>query len=113
MTLIPINDNIRCLIPCDKSKVASGQCGCVNSINDSIYDYLKLLKKQDETPLYDSLPPIKDIDFKSLRKNNILTLRQVETSTGISNAYLSQLENRKIENPSYEVVRKLFKLYKF
>lgn len=46
-----------------------------------------------------------------LRKQKNLTLRQVEDLTGISNAYLSQLENGKIKNPSYNVVVKLNALY--
>lgn len=50
-------------------------------------------------------------DLKSLRKSNKLTLRQVEDLTGISNAYLSQLENGKIKKPSYDTVGKLFDLY--
>ena len=57
-----------------------------------------------------------DIEFKLdelyyLRKRKNMTLRQVEDLTGISNAYLSQLENGKIKNPSYNVVIKLNKLY--
>jgi transcriptional regulator with XRE-family HTH domain len=41
-----------------------------------------------------------------------LTLRQVEDATGISNAYLSQLENDKIKKPSANVLYKLASLYK-
>lgn len=40
------------------------------------------------------------------------TLRQVEEATGISNAYLSQLENDKIKKPSANVLYKLATLYK-
>lgn len=39
------------------------------------------------------------------------TLRQVEESTGISNSYLSQLENDKIKKPSANVLYKLSSLY--
>lgn len=39
------------------------------------------------------------------------TLRQVEEATGISNAYLSQLENDKIKKPSANVLYKLAKMY--
>lgn len=35
------------------------------------------------------------------------TLRQIEDATGISNAYLSQLENGKIKKPSHDTVVKL------
>jgi len=49
--------------------------------------------------------------FKELRIKRGLTLREVETATGISNAYLSQLENGKIKKPSFEVVQKLNNLY--
>ena len=40
-----------------------------------------------------------------------LTLRAVENGTGISNAYLSQLENGKTANPSPRVLSKLAKAY--
>lgn len=39
------------------------------------------------------------------------TLRQVEEAAGISNAYLSQLENDKIKKPSANVLYKLSSLY--
>jgi len=39
------------------------------------------------------------------------TLRQVEDITGISNAYLSQLENDKIAKPSANVLSKLSEVY--
>lgn len=40
-----------------------------------------------------------------------LTLREVEDTTGVSNAYLSQLENDKIKKPSANVLYKLATLY--
>lgn len=40
-----------------------------------------------------------------------LTLRQVEEATGISNAYLSQLENDKIKKPSANILYKLSNIY--
>jgi transcriptional regulator with XRE-family HTH domain len=39
------------------------------------------------------------------------TLRAVEDATGISNAYLSQVEGRKIKSPSPVDLRKLCELY--
>lgn len=51
------------------------------------------------------------LDFRTLRRDSGLKLREVEEKTGISNAYLSQLETGKIENPSYKVVYALWKLY--
>lgn len=50
--------------------------------------------------------------LKDARKNVGLTLRQVEEMTDISNAYLSQLENEKIKNPSVNILSKLSSLYK-
>lgn len=50
--------------------------------------------------------------LKEARKNVGLTLRQVEEVTEISNAYLSQLENEKIKNPSVNILSKLSSLYK-
>ncbi len=45
--------------------------------------------------------------IKAARELIPLTLRQIEEATGISNAYLSQLENDKIKKPSANVLYKL------
>lgn len=50
-------------------------------------------------------------DYRDLRKQKGLTLREVENITGISNAYLSQLETGKIKSPSHDTVCKLLNLY--
>lgn len=47
-------------------------------------------------------------DIRTMRK---LSLRDVEQATGISNAYLSQLENDKVSKPSPHFLHKLAKLY--
>ena len=49
--------------------------------------------------------------FKAARKAKSLTLRKVEQLTGISNAYLSQLETGKVKQPSPNVLYKLSELY--
>jgi transcriptional regulator with XRE-family HTH domain len=49
--------------------------------------------------------------LKKSRVDAGLTLRGVETQTSVSNAYLSQLETGKAENPSPAVLRKLAELY--
>jgi len=49
--------------------------------------------------------------LKDSRELIQFTLRQVEDATGISNAYLSQLENDKIKKPSANVLYKLASLY--
>ncbi len=49
--------------------------------------------------------------FKSLREQAGKTLREVEALTGISNAYISQLENGKISDPSVKTIFLLSKLY--
>ena len=49
--------------------------------------------------------------LQSARESKGLTLRAVETSTGISNAYISQLETGKILKPSPVVLGKLCDLY--
>ena len=49
--------------------------------------------------------------LKDSRELIPLTLRQVEEVTGISNAYLSQLENDKIKKPSANVLYKLANIY--
>jgi transcriptional regulator with XRE-family HTH domain len=50
--------------------------------------------------------------LKEARELSSFTLRQVEEATGISNAYLSQLENDKIKKPSANVLYKLSAVYK-
>ncbi len=45
--------------------------------------------------------------LRDARETQALTLRQVEEITGISNAYLSQLENNKIKKPSANILYKL------
>ena len=45
------------------------------------------------------------------RKQAGLSLRAAEAATGISNAYLSQLENGKIQEPSPVLLGKLAQLY--
>lgn len=49
--------------------------------------------------------------LKEARKNLNFTLRYVEEMTGISNAYLSQLENDKIKSPSVNILSKLSSTY--
>lgn len=50
--------------------------------------------------------------LKRQRKIRNFTLRDVERKTGISNAYLSQLENNKVFKPSPSVLQKLADCYK-
>ena len=49
--------------------------------------------------------------LRTIRKEKNLTLRAVQEKTGLSNAYLSQIETEKIERPSPNVLFKLSKLY--
>ena len=49
--------------------------------------------------------------LKDAREHLPMTLRQVEDATGVSNAYLSQLENEKIQKPSANILYKLSTLY--
>lgn len=50
--------------------------------------------------------------FKQIRESKGLTLRDVERETGVSNAYLSQLESEKIKQPSPTTLHKLAEFYK-
>lgn len=50
--------------------------------------------------------------LKQIRKQRNFTLRDVEEKIKISNAYLSQLENDKILQPSPSVLNKLAECYK-
>jgi transcriptional regulator with XRE-family HTH domain len=49
--------------------------------------------------------------LRTARERKGLTLRAVEQATEVSNAYLSQLENGKIKQPSPIVLHKLSQLY--
>lgn len=49
--------------------------------------------------------------FKALREANGLTLREVEKQAKVSNAYLSQLEQGKIKQPSPITLHKLSEIY--
>jgi transcriptional regulator with XRE-family HTH domain len=49
--------------------------------------------------------------LRGSREQRALTLRAVEKATGVSNAYLSQLECGKIRKPSPLVLHKLAQLY--
>ncbi len=49
--------------------------------------------------------------IKSARESSRLTIREAEAKSGISNAYLSQIENDKIKNPSFQILNKISKLY--
>lgn len=49
--------------------------------------------------------------LQSARERKKLTLRAVEQATGISNAYLSQLESGKIKQPSPVMLHKLSDLF--
>jgi len=50
-------------------------------------------------------------ELRTVREVRKLSLRDVEGATGISNAYLSQLENDKIRKPSPHFLSKLANLY--
>jgi transcriptional regulator with XRE-family HTH domain len=49
--------------------------------------------------------------LRTARELKNLSLREVEAATGISNAYLSQLENGKVRKPSPHFLHKLATLY--
>jgi len=49
--------------------------------------------------------------LKKTRKEKGLTLRAVQQATGVSNPYLSQLENGKIRKPSPSILHKLSDCY--
>lgn len=49
--------------------------------------------------------------LRTARELRNLSLREVEAATGISNAYLSQLEHNKIKKPSPHFLHKLAALY--
>jgi transcriptional regulator with XRE-family HTH domain len=50
--------------------------------------------------------------LRDARERRKLSLRAVEDATGVSNAYLSQLEHGRIRQPSPVILHKLCKLYR-
>ena len=50
--------------------------------------------------------------LKSLRERQRMSLRDVEKESGVSNAYIAQIERGDRPAPSPEILRKLAKAYK-
>ena len=98
-----IND---CITQIEKTEY---ECEAVYLKNDIAFIAIKkIAKTKNLTPCV--MPSLPEIDFLMLRKEKRLTLRDVEKSTGISNAYLSQLERGKIKSPGYNTVKSLCEL---
>lgn len=68
------------------------------------------LAKKDSELMAKTIPQM--FNFREYRQNAGMTLREVDLATGISNAYLSQLETGKIKKPSFESVKSLIKKVK-
>ena len=49
--------------------------------------------------------------FKAFRKNKGWTLKKLESESGVSNPYLSQMETGKIKSTSILILRKLARAY--
>lgn len=82
----------------DKDYMILAIMACISGLTNSTYSTMPMIN-------YDG-----DL-FKSMRIEKGYTLRQTEDATGISNSYLSQLENGKITKPSQQVVNKLLNWY--
>jgi len=63
------------------------------------------------TEITDNKPKVLGEGLKMAKELRNLSLRDVEEATGISNAYLSQLENDKVKKPSPHFLHKLAALY--
>jgi hypothetical protein len=77
----------------------------------SVFDYLTFIVSKMQCNIPVVMPMLADINFREMRKAKGLTLKNVEEKTGLSNAYLSQLENGKVKSPGYLVVKQLYELY--
>jgi DNA-binding transcriptional regulator YiaG len=71
----------------------------------------ELLKKYKEIEKQQTIPDITSVDFKKMREKKGVSVRTVEAHTGVSNAYISQLETGKAKEPSYKIVKVLFEFY--
>ena len=69
----------------------------------SIVCYRELMENEDQPKLSQYL--------RALRDAKALSLRQVEGKTGISNAFVSQMESGKVKQPSPVILYKLAELY--
>lgn len=88
----------------NEKEILEGKGHCGESSIDEVsrryetQNFIKMIEiKSDEVPSR----------FKEIRKERGLTLRQLEDSSGISNPYLSQMENGKIKNISFGIVCKI------
>lgn len=52
-----------------------------------------------------------NLRIKQLRKKNKLTLQKLSELSGVSNGYISDLENGKEQNPSLTILKKLAKAF--
>lgn len=57
------------------------------------------------------MPPTLGEELRSIRGMRGMTLREVEQRSGISNGYLTQLENNRIKEPSPNILYKLSQTY--
>ncbi|GEM50039.1 helix-turn-helix domain-containing protein [Deinococcus cellulosilyticus] len=57
-------------------------------------------------------PPTLGEELRKTRKQHGFTLKDVEKETGISNAYLSQLETGKIDRPAPDKLYQLAQMYR-
>lgn len=68
------------------------------------------LRKERTARGMDAEPVLGDI-LRHARNRRDLTLREVETRTGIPNAHLSQIERGQIQRPDQQILWKLSQLY--
>lgn len=94
MTLVPI-----CI--CGQGSVCDGRDNCLNRH----YTTMPMPKE--------FVFELEDINLKAIRKLKRLSLKAVEEATGISNPYISQLENGQIKNPSFKTIKTLIEFYGF
>lgn len=78
-------------------------------IADVLEDYVQTVNKNYH--IHGVMPSLQSLNFREMRKHKGLTLKKVEELTGLSNAYLSQLETGKVKSPGYNVVKILYELY--
>lgn len=78
-----------------------GRARLLLDISSTLDILIKMDKHEDKLGPY----------LAAVRKQRGLTLREVEAATGISNPYLSQLENGKVREPSPVHLHKLSQLY--
>ncbi len=81
--------------------------GIVYNNNSTVLKNYELVKYLVVPIPPEERPEVVYNEYKKMRKEHNLILKDVQIATGVSSAHLSQLENQKIKRPNPDTVKKL------